>query len=238
MPFPGQTRGGCFLPAENGLYTLCAMGAMRDYPTAEQAAFDEFVRDAATPLFAEMAEACEPVSDIVAYQHPGNQRRLWEQMPRRPRGFIPIGDAVASFNPIYGQGMTVAALEAAKLRNRIAALGGDLDALPDAFMEDLQSVVEFPFSLATGSDANYPGTTFVNFEPPPPESAAFFAAAEQVATEDPDVARDILHAAGWFEPELLSSPELIAKVEAWNAAGREVTNNDPARVREPVAQAI
>jgi 2-polyprenyl-6-methoxyphenol hydroxylase-like FAD-dependent oxidoreductase len=238
MPFPGRTRGGCFLPSDNGLYTCCAMGAMRDYPPADEDAFMEFLRQAPTPLIAEMAELAEPVTEINTYQHPGNQRRLWEQMQRRPRGFIPIGDAVASFNPIYGQGMTVAALEAQKLRDRIAALGGDLDSLPDAFMEDLTASCEFPFSIAAGNDANYPGVTFVNVEAPPPEQAEFFAVAEQVATEDPDIARDILHASGWFEPELLASPELVAKVEAWKASGREVTNDDPARVREPVAEAV
>jgi 2-polyprenyl-6-methoxyphenol hydroxylase-like FAD-dependent oxidoreductase len=238
MPFPGRTRGGCFLPSDNGLYTCCAMGAMRDYPPAGEDAFMEFLRQAPTPLIAEMAELSEPVTEINTYQHPGNQRRLWEQMERRPRGFIPIGDAVASFNPIYGQGMTVAALEAQKLRDRIAALDGDLDLLPDAFMEDLTASCEFPFSIAAGNDANYPGATFVNAEAPAPEQAEFFASAEQVATEDPDVARDILHASGWFEPELLASPELVAKVEAWKASGREVTNDDPARVREPVTAAV
>jgi hypothetical protein len=78
--------------------------------------------------------------------------------------------------------------------------------------------------------------TFVNAEPPPPENAAFFTLAEQAATEDPDIARDILHATGWFEPELLASPELVAKVEAWKASGREVTNNDPMSVREPLVE--
>ena len=238
MPFPGNTRGGCFLPSDNGLYTCCAMGAMRDYPPGDEDEFMEFLRGAASPLLAQMAEASEPVTEINTYQHPGNQRRLWEQVERRPRGFIPIGDSVASFNPIYGQGMTVAALESQKLRDRIASLDGDLDALPDAFMADLVAACEFAFSIAAGSDANYPGATFVNAEPPPPEQAEFFAAAEQVATEDPDVARDILHATGWFEPELLGSPELIAKVEAWVASGRTVTNNDPARVREPVAETV
>jgi 2-polyprenyl-6-methoxyphenol hydroxylase-like FAD-dependent oxidoreductase len=238
MPFPGATRGGCFLPSDNGLYTCCAMGAMRDYPPGDEDAFMEFLRQAPTPLIAQMAELAEPVTEINTYQHPGNQRRLWEQMERRPRGFIPIGDSVASFNPIYGQGMTVAALEAKKLRDRIAGLGDDLDALPDAFMEDLTASCEFPFSIAAGNDANYPGATFVNAEPPPPENAEFFAAAEQVATDDPDVARDILHATGWFEPELLASPELMAKVEAWKASGRDVSNNDPARVREPVVETV
>jgi len=237
MPFPGNTRGGCFLPSDNGLYTCCAMGAMRDYPPADEEGYMEFLRGAATPLLAQMAEAAEPVTEIEVYQHPGNQWRHWDRLERRPRGFIPIGDSVASFNPIYGQGMTVASLQAQKLRDRIATLDGDLDALPELFMEDLIAAVEFPFGMASGSDANYPGVTFVNAEPPPPENAAFFALAEQAATEDPDIARDILHATGWFEPELLASPELVAKVEAWKAAGTVVTNNDPTQVRDPVAEA-
>lgn len=235
MPFPGRTKGGCFLPADNGLYTCCAMGAMRDHPPDDELGYMEFLREAPSPLLAQMAELAEPVTEINTYQHPGNQRRRWEEMPRRPRGFVPIGDVVASFNPIYGQGMTVASLEAYKLRDRIATLGGELEALPDAFMEDLSAACEFPFSIAAGNDANYPGATFVNAEPPPPENAEFFALAEQVATEDPDVARDILHATGWFEAELLASPELVSKVEAWVAEGRRVTNDDPARVLEPVS---
>lgn len=235
MPFPGQTKGGCFLPSDNGLYTCCAMGAMRDYPPADEAAFMAFLRQAPSPLLSQMAELAEPITEINTYQHPGNQRRRWEDLERRPLGFIPVGDAVASFNPIYGQGMTVAALEARKLRDRIPALEGDLDALPAAFMEDLTASCEFPFSIAAGNDATYPGATFVNAEPPPAENAEFFALAEQVATEDPDVARDILHATGWFEAELLASPELVGKVQDWVASGRQVTNNSPAMVREPVS---
>ncbi len=237
MPFPGRTRGGCFLPSDNGLWTCCAMGAMKDYPPDDEEGYMAFLRDAPTPLLAQMAELSEPVTEINTYRHPGNQRRLWERLTRRPRGFIPIGDVVASFNPIYGQGMTVAALEASKLRDRIVLLGDDLDTLPDAFMEDLVAAAEFPFSIASGSDANYPGTAFVNFEPPPPEQAQFFAAAEAVATEDPTVARDILHATGWFQPELLASDALVGKVQDWVRAGAEVTNNDPQLVREPVTPA-
>jgi len=238
MPFPGHTKGGCFLPSDNGLYTCCAIGAMKDHPPGDEDAWYEYLRQAPSPLLAQMAERAEPVTEINTYQHPGNQRRRWEHLERRPRGFVPIGDAVASFNPIYGQGMTVASLEAQKLRDRIAALDGDLDALPDAFMEDLVAAVDFPYAMATGADSTYEGVTYANAEPPPPENAAFFALAEQAATEDPDIARDIQHATGWFEAELLQSPELIAKVEAWAASGRTVTNNDPARVREPVAETV
>ena len=230
MPFPGHTKGGLILPADNGRHTLCCIGAVKDYPPGDEEGFYEYLRQAPSPLLGEIAARCEPVTDIATYHHPGNQRRMWEELDRRPRGFIPIGDAVASFNPIYGQGMTVAALEATLLRDRIAALGGDLDQLPEAFQADLQAAVEFPYSMATGADSSYPETELTNAERAPAENIEFFAAVERVATEDPAVARDILHATGWFEADLLASPRLVEKVEAWAAAGKQVTNNDPRHV--------
>jgi 2-polyprenyl-6-methoxyphenol hydroxylase-like FAD-dependent oxidoreductase len=230
MPFPGHTKGGLILPADNGRHTLCGIGAVKDYPPADEEGFYEYLRQAPSPLLGEIAAACEPLTEIATYHHPGNQRRLWAELERRPLGFVPIGDAVASFNPIYGQGMTVAALEASKLRDRIATLDGDLDALPDAFQTDLQEAVEFPYAMATGADSAYPQTEFTNADRAPAENTEFFAAVEQVATEDPAVARDILHATGWFEAELLASPQLVEKVGAWAAAGHEVINNDPRRV--------
>jgi 2-polyprenyl-6-methoxyphenol hydroxylase-like FAD-dependent oxidoreductase len=233
MPFPGRTKGGSFLPSDNGLYTCLAIGAMKDYPPASDAGFMAFLRAAPSPLLAQIAELAEPVTEITTYRFRGNQRRLWEEMARRPLGFIPVGEAVASFNPIYGQGMTVAVLEALRLRDRMFALGGDLDALPAAFMEDLTASCEFPFSIAARNDAKYPGATVVNVELPH-EDDEFSVLAEQVATEDPDVARDLVHATGWFEADLLASPNLVNKVRDWVASGCRVTNNDPARVREPV----
>lgn len=234
MPFPGHHKGGLILPADNGRHTLCCIGAQKDYPPADEEGFYEYLRQAPSPLLAEIGEQCEPLTEIHTYHHPGNQRRMWVEMVSRPLGFLPIGDAVASFNPIYGQGMTVAALEASRLGERIVALEGDLDRLPGAFQEDLRACVEFAYTMATGADAAYPETEFVNADRPPPENTEFFAGVEQVATEDPEVARDILRATGWFDADLLAAPELIGKVERWLEAGSRVRHNDPTKVPEVV----
>jgi 2-polyprenyl-6-methoxyphenol hydroxylase-like FAD-dependent oxidoreductase len=237
MPFPGHTKGGLILPADNGRHTLCCIGALKDYPPGDEQGFYEYLRQAPSPLLHEVAARCEPLTEIATYHHPGNQRRLWGELERRPRGFIPIGDSVASFNPIYGQGMTVAALEAAALRKRIEGLQGDLDALPETFQADVEAIIEFPYTMATSADSAYKATEFENAVPPPAESLEFFANVERVATEDPEVARDLLHATGWFQAELLSSPELLEKVATWVAAGRDVTNSDPSQVRDAVVRA-
>jgi 2-polyprenyl-6-methoxyphenol hydroxylase-like FAD-dependent oxidoreductase len=227
MPYPGHTKGGLIMPADNGRHTLCAIGAVKDYPPAGEEEFLEYLRQAPSPLLAEIAASAEPVTEIATYRHAGNQLRLWGEMERHPRGFVPIGDAVASFNPIYGQGMTVAAIEAAKLRDRIESLDGDLGSLPDAFMGDLDAAVAFPYGMATAADSAYPETEFIDAERAPAETAEFFASLEQVASEDARVSRDLLRALGWFEGELLEAPELVGKVEAWVASGRTVRHDDP-----------
>jgi hypothetical protein len=47
-------------------------------------------------------------------------------MDRHPAGIVPFGDAVVSFNPTFGQGMTMTSLQAGHLRRALAAPEGDL----------------------------------------------------------------------------------------------------------------
>ena len=104
----------------------------KDYPPRGEQGFVEFISDAWTPYIGEIARRCEPVSNVKHYRFSRNRRRRWEKLERRPRGFIPIGDAIACFNPIYGQGMSVAAYEARALRQTIATWTGTSTRSPSA----------------------------------------------------------------------------------------------------------
>jgi 2-polyprenyl-6-methoxyphenol hydroxylase-like FAD-dependent oxidoreductase len=101
-----------------------------------------------------------PVTDIVTHRLPTNQRRYYERLARFPTGLIVMGDALCSFNPIFGQGMTVSALEAALLRDCLRELDArrtpSLTALTCNFRSRVGRVIDTPWQMATGEDLRFP----------------------------------------------------------------------------------
>jgi 2-polyprenyl-6-methoxyphenol hydroxylase-like FAD-dependent oxidoreductase len=94
--------------------------------------------------------------DADRYPFPSNLRRRYESLDRFPDGLVVVGDAVASFNPIYGQGMSVAALEALQLHHALAT--GRCDDLAPRFFEQAETVVDAAWTMATGSDLQFSQT--------------------------------------------------------------------------------
>jgi 2-polyprenyl-6-methoxyphenol hydroxylase-like FAD-dependent oxidoreductase len=109
---PADKRGGFILPIEGGYWMVTLQGALRDYPPDDEAGFLEFARSLAQPDLYEAIKDAEPVTPISVHKFPANRWRHYERMKRLPEGFIIMGDAACSFNPVYSQGMSVAAIEA------------------------------------------------------------------------------------------------------------------------------
>jgi 2-polyprenyl-6-methoxyphenol hydroxylase-like FAD-dependent oxidoreductase len=98
-----------------------------------------------------------PAKPIVGYRRTENCWRHYEHLRGMPSGFLVCGDAVCAFNPVYGQGITVAALQAVALD---AALhkGADPAAAFD-IQREFARIIPIPWALATGEDMRYPGMT-------------------------------------------------------------------------------
>jgi 2-polyprenyl-6-methoxyphenol hydroxylase-like FAD-dependent oxidoreductase len=95
----------------------------------------------------------EPLTDFVTYRYPTNLRRRYERLKRFPKNFLVFGDAICSFNPVYGQGMTVAAQEAVLLQACLR--DGDAN-LARRFFRAAKAAIDVPWDIAVGNDLRHP----------------------------------------------------------------------------------
>lgn len=146
---PGHPRGGVIAYQENGLYLCTLAGCSGRTAPADPEGFVEFARTLARPDLYEVLARSESVEEARAYATSSNLRRRYESCRRFPRGLLVMGDAVCSFDPTYGQGMTVAAMEAEQLEvwlkyPRVCARD---------WFRMIARLIDRPWTIATQGDA-------------------------------------------------------------------------------------
>ena len=159
---PPARRGGLIVPIEGNRWMVTLIGAHMDHPPGDDAGFLRFAKSLPVPDLHDMLAAARPISDIASFGFASSQRRHYERLARFPSGLIVMGDALCSFNPIFGQGMTVSALEAKLLKDCLQTLEArhtpNLEALTCNFRTQVARVVDTPWQLATGEDLRFPQT--------------------------------------------------------------------------------
>jgi flavin-dependent dehydrogenase len=159
---PADRRGGIITPIEGGLWHVTLIGMDHDYPPTDEAGFLEFAQTLPTNELYEVIKDAEPVSPIIGYRRAENRLYHYANMSRYLENFVPVGDSVYAFNPVYGQGMSTSALGALTLDRCLeeqARSSADLTGLAEHFQKRLaQEVIMHPWQMATGQDLNWPGT--------------------------------------------------------------------------------
>lgn len=162
MPTPtGGSRGAVILPMEGNRWQVTLIGMGRDYPPIDEEGFMAFARSLPTPRFAEALQAATPLGEAYGYRRAENRLRHYDQMPRYLENFLVAGDAVYALNPVYGQGMTLAALGGETLASCIEHQRHDkttLIGLAKVFQKELGKMVAAPWQLATGEDRRWAAT--------------------------------------------------------------------------------
>ena len=212
---PQSSRGALMLPLEGGRWMLSLGGRGADKPAGDEAGFLEFARQLRTPTIYNAIRGARRVGDIARYVFPHSQRRHFERMPAFPRGLLPLGDAVCNFNPIYGQGMSVAAQEAVLLRRVLAHSSNATDPLAGlaaAFFSGLQPLLDTPWAMAAIPDFIFPDTT--GERPPDLDRTLKFAfALLRLAARKPDVHKLVLEVQHLLKPRsAYRRPLLMARV--------------------------
>ncbi|MCG8928383.1 hypothetical protein [Lentzea sp. CC55] len=112
---PHVPRGCAVMRVEGGRLMVTAQGAAGDHPSRDVRSYEEFLGSLRVPI-AEMLEDAEPLTPVYLFARTASRRTAFEATAHWPGGLVAVGDAVCAFNPVYGQGITVAAMEALLFR--------------------------------------------------------------------------------------------------------------------------
>ncbi|MFG2378097.1 NAD(P)/FAD-dependent oxidoreductase [Streptomyces sp. NPDC048504] len=152
---PGRTGG--IVPIEDGRWHVSLIGTPGAQPTREAAEFEPYARTLRHPIVADLLSHAEPLTDVALTHSTVNRRYYYERLKSWPEGLVALGDSVAAFNPIYGHGMSVAALGAVALRTQLTSVGL-ADGLSRKAQRAIARPVELAWSLAVGQDIHYETT--------------------------------------------------------------------------------
>jgi 2-polyprenyl-6-methoxyphenol hydroxylase-like FAD-dependent oxidoreductase len=151
---PGRPRGMGLFAQEDGTWLLTLFGyGPQHRPPTDDAGYLEFVASVAPSDVLAGVVASKPLDNVVTHAFPASRRRRYERLAKFPRGFVVLGDAISSFNPVYGQGMSVAAIQAVALRQ---SLSSGEDQLSQRYFEAARRIVDIAWDLAIGSDLSLP----------------------------------------------------------------------------------
>src|SRR5215469_16741734 len=154
-PTPQGKRGGVMLAQEGERWTVTLIAHFANYAPEDLDGFIAFAGTLPAPYIHEVVSRNEPIGEAASARFPASVWRRYELLQSFPAGFLVFGDAICSFNPIYGQGMSVAALQAVELENTLVSGVGDV-VFAKTFFRRAAKVVEIPWSIAVGADLRIP----------------------------------------------------------------------------------
>ncbi|MEU9662701.1 NAD(P)/FAD-dependent oxidoreductase [Streptomyces chartreusis] len=154
---PGQ--GGVILPIEDGQWIVTLGGTRGGEPTNDPDRFLDFALALGDPVIGELLKNAEALGDVATTRSTANHRRYYEKAKHWPAGFVVLGDAIASYNPVYGHGLTVAAQCALAVRDVLRTTPLTAPGTARQMQRAAARPVAGAWDLAVGQDAFYPGAT-------------------------------------------------------------------------------
>lgn len=218
--YPRNKRGALMLPVEDNRWILTIFGRYDEKPPADWDGFLMCAQLLRTSTVHDTIRHAKRRSEIVRFGFKASCWRHFEGLEKFPRALLPFGDAICRFNPVYGQGMSVAALEAHALYRLLAVKGGESDGfatLAPAFLAEAEKLIDTPWSAAVIPDFIDPRTE--GQRPSDLEDTLKFSAALlKLAAQDAAVHKLLIEVQNLLKPRsAYRDPELIQRVKAMMA---------------------
>ncbi|MEU1824066.1 FAD-dependent oxidoreductase [Streptomyces abikoensis] len=224
---PAVTRGGVLAPIEDDQWIVSLSGVGADRPSSREDAFLPFARSLATPAIADILADATPLTSIACTHSTANRRRHLDRAEQLPDNLFVLGDAACAFNPIYAQGMTVAARSAQLLHSCLAS-----GASARRFHHRQKRLHDTPWLLATTADLRFPGTTG---GPPPPSRQVLGRYLDRVlaaGTHDPRAQAAFLDVLNMVRPPaVLLTPRVAMSALRTRIPGSPLTAPPPAHTK-------
>lgn len=153
---PEFERGGIAFPIESDRWIITLAGWASSQPPLDEAGFLAFARSLPASDIYDLIRSTKPLSEITGYKFPASLRRHYERLKQFPSGYLVMGDAICSFDPVYGQGMTSAALQAALLDDLLQST--PQSKLASTFFHRAAKIIDRPWQLTVSEDFRFSGT--------------------------------------------------------------------------------
>lgn len=205
---PTLPRGGLALAQENDSWIITLAGYGDDEPPLDAEGFAAFAASCPAPDLGELISEAESIDDGVRYRVPTTVRRHFDAA-QLPSGYVPFGDTICSFNPVYGQGMSVAALESLILRDCLVT---DHRQATDRFLRAIRPILDQAWETSCNTDLRMP---FIEGKRTARARAtnAYIARVHRAAATDPHVGNAFLRVISLLDPPTsLVRPSTLTRV--------------------------
>ena len=227
-PTPDAPRGGSMhrIEGEQWIVTMAGLG---EAPPTDPDGFEGYAARLVDPDLHAALRRGEPLDKPTPYRFVANVRRRYERLRHLPAGLLVVGDAACSFNPVYGQGMSVAAVEAERLAVLVAEQGLPS---PRTWFRELSRIVSAPWDLATGSDLALPQIEG-HRSPATRLLTAYLSRYQAAAAHDPALAEQFARVINLLDdPGHLLRPAMVRRVLLPPSPGRRRPRPLPAPDRD------
>jgi 2-polyprenyl-6-methoxyphenol hydroxylase-like FAD-dependent oxidoreductase len=226
---PEESRGGLMLPAENGSYQVVLIGRGEDIPPISEREFRRYARELSTPTVYNALKNATRLTEITPYSFSESRWRHFAQVSDLPGGLLPIGDAICRFNPVYGQGMSVAAREASLLFDLLGRFNSDsLQTVAYDFLTKAEDLIADPWAMSAIPDFIYPETTGVRPKDLG-ERLNFQKGLGRLAARDAAVFELLMDVRNLLKPlNVLDDPSIVGRIE--NEVASELSLSGAAQV--------